>query len=159
MPPPNGNNGNPPYAGPLPNIGQPRAQYVEDWFVFGINALNMAPGANVNANIQIQADSDFKLIKLSVFSDIALAAQLSGTLVIPLVTVQIVDTGSGRQLFSQPIPIPALFGSGMLPHILPVPRIFKARTNIALQFANYDAAATYNIRMAFEGSKIFSLGS
>jgi hypothetical protein len=157
MAPPNGNRQ--PLAGPLPNLGAPQAQYVEDWFIYGINALAIAPGANVNANIQIQADSDFKLIKLSLMADIALASTTASTLVIPNATIQIVDTGSGRQLFFQPVPLGALFGTGSLPHILPVPRIFKARSNIALQFANYDAAVTYNIRMAFEGSKIFSLGS
>lgn len=156
--PPNGNTVGT-QAGPRVSLGQPQSQYVEDWFIYGINALAIAPAANVNANIQIQADSDFKLIKLSLMADIAAASQTASTLVIPNATVQIVDTGSGRQLFSQPIPLGALFGTGALPHILPVPRIFKARTNIALQFANYDAAVTYNIRMSFEGSKIFSLGS
>lgn len=148
-----------PQAGPLPNLGQPQVQYVEDWFVYGINTLAIAPAANVNANIQIQADSDFKLVKLSLMADIAAASTTISTLVIPNVTIQIVDTGSGRQLFSQPIPLGTIFGTAGLPHILPVPRIFKARTNIAMQFANYDAAVTYNVRMAFEGSKIFTLGS
>lgn len=154
---PNGTNRQ--LAGPLPNIGQPQVQYVEDWFIYGINVLAIAPGATVNSNIQIQADSDFKLIKLSMAADIAAAAFTVSTQPLPNVTMQLVDTGSGRQLFSGAVPLIALFGDGKLPHILPVPRIFKARSNIALTFANYDAAVTYNVRMAFEGSKIFSLGS
>ena len=136
----------------------PKVQYVKDWFIYRGQALALAPAAVANVNITIQADSDFELVKLAQMSDIAAAAQLSSTLVIPLVTMQLVDGGSGRQLFSDPIPMGAIFGGQGLPYILPVPRIFKARSNIALTLTNYDAGVTYNLRFAFMGAKIFALG-
>lgn len=145
-------------AGPLPSLRAPQVQYVEDFFVYEFDFAGIAPGATVNGNITIQADSDFKLTKLTQFTDIAAAGQDSGTLVVPLISLAIVDTGSGRQLFSAPVPVGAIFGNGTLPFILPVPRIFKARTNISLTFVNYDAANTYNLRTSFIGSKIFQIG-
>ena len=147
-----------PVAGPIPTPQSPQVQYVEDFFIYEFDFAGIAPGATVNGSITIQADSDFKLVKLAQFSDIAAAAQLSGTLVVPLISLSVIDTGSGRQLFSAPVPMGAIFGNGTLPFILPVPRIFKARTNISLTFVNYDAAATYNIRTCFIGSKIFQMG-
>lgn len=145
-------------AGPLPSPTQPNIQFVEDFFIYELDILAIGPGATANANIQIQADSDFKLVKITTMADIAAASQLEGTRVLPLVTLQIVDTGSGRQIFSSPVAMGALFGTGQLPFILPVPRIFKARTNISLSFTNYDAAVTYNLRNAFIGNKIFQQG-
>lgn len=147
-----------PVAGPLVSPQPPAVQYVEDFFIYEFDVLAIAPAATVNGNIQIQADSDFKLTKITLMADIAAAAQLESTVVIPLATLMVLDTGSGRQIFSAPVALGAIFGNGRLPFILPVPRIFKARTNISLAVVNYDAAVTYNIRMAFIGSKIFQMG-
>ena len=145
-------------AGPLVSATPPQIQYVQDWFIYEADALGLAPGITANIGIQIQADSDFKLVKLSMAADIAGAAQTESNMPMPNATLQILDTGSGRQLFSAPVPLNALFGSGRLPYILPVPRIFKARTNISLTVASFEAANTNNIRMAFHGNKIFQLG-
>lgn len=145
-------------SGPQSQREPPPVQYVEDWFIYGLNVLGLVTLATANANIQIDADSDFKLVKLGMMADIAAAEEEDATRIIPLVTMQMVDTGAGRNLFSTPIAMGAIWGNGGLPFILPVPRIFKARTNISLTFANYDVASTYNLRMAFIGNKIFAQG-
>jgi hypothetical protein len=131
--------------------------YVEDFFVYEAQTLALAALTSIPVNIQVQADSDFKLLKLTQFSDIATAVQTESTRVVPLVTLQLTDTGSGRALFSSPVPMGALFGDGRLPFILPIVRIFKARSNINLVFANYSAATTYNIYIALIGTKLFQL--
>ena len=147
-----------PTAAPISTVNAPRVQYVEDWFIYDLDITGLAAGGTDNQSILIQADSDFKLSKLMLMADIAHAAQTAANRVIPLCTMQIVDSGSGRQLFSNPVALGALFGDGTLPHILPVPRIFKARSSISITTVNYDAASTYNIRLAFEGTKLFTLG-
>lgn len=149
-------NGN--VAGPQAQNVRPTIQYVEDFFVYDLDIAALAAGGVNNANIQMQADSDFKLVKLGMMADIAAAAQTESSRVLPLCTLQLVDSGSGRQLFSAPVALGAIFGDGRLPFILPVPRIFKARTNIQLALTNYSAATTYNLRLALIGSKIFQLG-
>lgn len=134
-------------------------QYVEDYFVYQIDFSNLAPGGTSTGNINVQADSDFKWIKATYHANETNVSQQQSTRVIPLVTVQITDSGSGRQLFNNPVPIENVFGTGLLPFILPVYRIFKARSNIAVTLINFSAGSTYNIRLSFIGTKIFKLGS
>lgn len=133
-------------------------QYIEDYFVYELDFTGLASGTSANASIQIQADSDFKWIKATHESNIANAGQTNDTRVIPLVTIQITDTGSGRQLMSAATPIENIFGTGLLPFILPVPRIFRARSTLAVAVANFDAANTYNLRLSFVGTKLFKMG-
>ena len=145
-------------ASPLPTKTAPPVQFVEDWFTYEVDAAALAAGGIFNGNIQIQADSDFKLVKLAGICDIAGAAQTDSTRVVPLITMNIVDTGSGRTLMSAAAPWGSIVGSGPLPFILPVPRIFKARSNIAVTLTNYSVGTTYNVRLSLIGTKIFQLG-
>lgn len=154
IPPPSGRT-----IGPLPQRQEPQIQYVEDFFIYTLATLvPLVAGATFNGNITIQADSDFKAVKLMQFASIAGAAQTESSRVIPLVNMTILDTGSGRNLFSAATPLGALFGDGRLPFILPVPRIFKARTNIAIALSNFSAATSYDIVLAIAGAKIFQMG-
>jgi hypothetical protein len=142
---------------PVPSMPE---QFIEDWWIENVTVAALAQNAVANANIQVQADSAFKLIKLGLVADIAGAAITEATRPVPLVTMQLTDTGSGRNLFSAAVALGALFGNGPLPHILPVPRLFLPRSNIQLQFTNYSGGAgtTYNFRLALEGTKVFKLG-
>lgn len=144
-------------SGPLPSDQPPQRQYVKDFYVYGFNTVGgIAPAGTFIGNILIDADSDFQLVKLTQFSDIAAAGQTEATRIVPLVTMDIVDAGSGRKLFSTPQAMGAIFGNGDLPFILPVPRIFTARSSIAITLANFDAANSYNVRLAFIGAKLFA---
>lgn len=146
-------------SSPLPGPNAPSVQYVEDWFTYELDtAAALAAGGVFNGNINILADSDFKLIKLAGLADLAGAAQTDNSRVLPLVSINMTDTGSGRQLMSAAVPWGAIVGSGQLPFILPVPRIFKARSNIAVVITNYSAATAYNLRLSLIGTKIFQLG-
>lgn len=145
-------------AGPIPSPRQPPIQYVEDFFIYEINFLALAPGATANGVIQIDADSDFKWVKSTHVTDIAAAAININNMPMPLATVQILDGSSSRQLSSAPVPVPALFGTRGLPFILPVPKIFKARSSINITITSYEAANTNNIRLQFMGNKIYQQG-
>lgn len=134
--------------------GAPRVQFVEDWFIYELDFLGVGFGTTVNGNFQVQADSDFKLIKLTAWADDTAGANVAN----PLCTLQINDSGSGRNLFSNPVPVRNTFGQGDLPFILPIPRIFKARSNVAVALQNFAGAGAYNIRLSFIGTKIFQLG-
>jgi hypothetical protein len=127
-----------------------------DFYTYEAQALALGVAAPITDTIQIEADSNFILQKLSAFADLAAAAQLESTRIIPLVTVQLTDTGSGRNLMSNPIPIPSLFGTGALPFVLQNPRIFMRNTTIQVVFTNFSAATTYNLRLAFIGYKVYS---
>lgn len=115
----------------------------------------VAPTGTGNGSINIQADSDFVLQKLTYFADIAKAAQTENTRVIPLMSIQIRDTGSGRDIIENATPVSNIFGTGQLPFILPTKKLFLARSTIAITVTNFDAAVTYNLQLAFVGYKVF----
>lgn len=127
-----------------------------DFFVYTIAFAALAAGTSTQGAIQIQADSDFELQKLTHFSDIAAAAQTDSTRVIPLVTLQLTDTGNGRQMFSAPVAMGAIMGDGQIPFILQTSKIFTRNASVTVEVANYSAATAYNLRLMLIGSKIFS---
>ncbi len=130
-----------------------------DYFSYEEDFAGVGAGQSASGEILIQADSDFIWQKALFFADVAGAAQEAGTLVFPLMTVQIQDTGSGRLFFEQPVPVPSAFGVGALPFILPVPRLFLARSTVLIEVANFSNATTYNLRLTFAGTKAYPMGS
>lgn len=129
-----------------------------DYFVYTVNLGSLAVAAVANVNAAISADSDFWLTGLTVFSDLAGALQTEATRVIPLITLQITDTGSGRQLFSAATPIANITGYGALPYRLIHPRFFARSTTIQLTGTNYAVAGTTytNTYISLIGFKIFA---
>lgn len=118
----------------------------------------LAPAATNSVEINIETDSDFFWYKAAYFADLAAAAQTDATRVIPLVNVLITDGGSDRQLMRSAVPVPSIFGTGQIPFILPAPHQFKASSTISVQATNFDAAATYNLRLQLIGYKKFVKG-
>jgi hypothetical protein len=144
---------------PRPVSSRNRAQYTDDFFIYPISIGSLAAGAVFNGNIQIQADSDFEWIESTCFGwmDTATAPFTDGT-IMP-VNIQIVDSGSGRQLFNAPTPINSFAGTGKQPFILPVPRKFMARSTINIFATNADPTNKYDdIFLNFIGRKIFKFG-
>lgn len=127
-----------------------------DFFVYSIMFASLASGTASQGAIQIQADSDFELQKLTQFAyvDGDGATQTEATRVLPLVSVQIQDTGTGRSLFNAPLPVPALFGGGELPFILPTTKMFTRNASVAVQVNNF-GDDDYNLWLLLVGSKIF----
>lgn len=126
-----------------------------DFYVYEALATAIAVAGSANDTINIEADSDFILQKLTYEADLAGVAQTHATRIVPNVTVQITDTGSGRQLMQNPIPIPSIFGSGELPFILPNPRLFMRNSTIQVAFTSFEAAVTPTIRLSFIGYKVY----
>lgn len=130
---------------------------IKDFYIYRTTYDSLTFGTSQTDSFTVEADSDFMLHKLAAFADIAGAAQTSDTQVVPLATALITDTGSGRQLSSGAIPIPSYFGTGRLPFILPMPKLFLARSVVQVQVENFSASTDYNIKLAFIGYKIFRL--
>lgn len=131
---------------------------VQDFFTNIASVDSLAAGASQSVNVNIDADSEFVLLKMAYFADIAGAAQTEGTQVVPLVTVELVDSGSGRYLQSAPVPIDSTAGRGELPFVLPVPRSFSPNSTIRVTFTNYSNATTYtNLKLAMIGYKEFKV--
>lgn len=141
-----------------------------DFYIYEAQALALAASGNATDTIQIEADSNFILQKLSYFAvvnglnpDLTVATTIlfTGGLtaeqrILPLVTVQLTDTGSGRQLMQEGIPIPSMFGHEGLPYVLNNPRLFLRNTTIQVNFVNADTVNAYDIRLAFHGYKVYT---
>ena len=126
-----------------------------DWYVYNVLFTAIAPAAQQTANVAIEADANFILVKLSGFGSIADAAQTYQNRVVPLVTLQITDTGSGRNLLNGATAWSNIVGWGEIPYILPIRRKFKANSTIRVQAINFDVAVTYDLRLSFSGIKDF----
>jgi hypothetical protein len=126
------------------------------WFDAVVTAI--APAANQTTQINISADADFYCTHfLQWFNNHAsLTAINAATIVQPLVTVLMSDTGSSRSLMSAPIPIPAIAGNGQLPYRLQKPRLFQRTTSINFAFNNFDTALTYDGHFILGGFKVYS---
>lgn len=128
---------------------------IKDFYIYGVNFLNVSPGASPSQQLPIQADSDFELQKITFASDSAGGTQTDSTRVIPQCTLIITDTGSGRQLMNQAIDLTTFAGDGQNPFILLVPKIFRANTSINFVLHNYSSAQTYNVRLSLIGAKLY----
>lgn len=140
-----------------PPPGGPRV-IAEDFFTYTIQFQNLNSGDTSPGFIQIEADSDFLIQKLAYFSNFDNAQVTVQTQDVPLVTILIVDTGSGRQLMNAPVPLAALFGDGRLPYILPTPKLFTKNSRINVTLFNFGDEDYEDIWINFEGKKIFTTG-
>lgn len=130
---------------------------IKDFYVYEEDFFTLVAGASKTGSVNVQADSDFVLQKLTYSADINGGAVTDSSRVIPLVTVQITDTGSGRNVMETAVPVTNVFGSGEIPFILPQPKLFLARSTISISVANYSSNTTYNLRLSLIGHKIFRL--
>lgn len=128
--------------------------FVADHFVYRASVTNLAAGTSATSQIAIDADSDFIWTKTAYAGDIDGSPQTDSTRVIPLTRVAITDSGSGRNLQNQAVPIQSLAGHEGLPLNIVVPRVFTANSNVSVTFSNYSADDNYNnVELLFIGYK------
>lgn len=135
----------------------PKLQYVRDYYIYTAKIGNMAASAVVNTSLPISADADFEWIKSTAFATLNGGTAPFTNAQVTECAVLLTDSGSGRQLMSAAVPVSSIFGTGELPFINPLPRLFKANSNINLQVTNLSTSNSYNnIFLNFCGYKMFS---
>lgn len=141
------------------NIIPPRSTdgRVTSVYWYAVNVASITALASASANINFDADSVFVWTKTSYFVDLSAAAITDGARPIPLVTVQMTDTSSSRNLTSTAVPIDSLAGRmGSEPCILPIARAFMPSSTLRFTFTNYSAATTYtNLYFMLHGYKVY----
>lgn len=122
---------------------------------------SLANGASQQVTIQFDQNSSFNWLRTTYTVDLAGAAETESAIIVPLVTVQITDQGSGMSFMNAPIPVYSIAGAtGSLPYVLPTPQLIQPNASYVYQFANYSAGTTYtNLRLQFHGYRIFNSGS
>lgn len=133
---------------------------VKDFFIYTANFGALAVSATEQVNIKIEADSAFVVQKMTYFTtDGSTTQQTESSRIIPNVTIAITDTGSGRNLQNEAIPLTSLAGIGELPHILAQPKTFKPNSIIQTTITNLSSADTLaNLFVNYIGYKIFRIG-
>jgi len=122
--------------------------------------VTVTAGATATSSLSIEADSDFILTKLSYFAtDNAGTSVTYNTRIVPLVTVQLRDTASGRNLFDSEQPIANLFGSGEIPFIMPLQTTIRANSNVRASFTSLEASNDRRIFLSLIGFKLYRYGS
>lgn len=126
------------------------------WYSFPV-VSSLAASASSSQSISFDADSVFVWTKTTYFVDLSAAAMTDSTRPIPLITVQLVDTGSSRNLTSIAVPIDTLAGRmGSEPNILPVARAVMPNATFRVTYTNYSSATTYtNLYMVLHGYKVY----
>ena len=124
---------------------------IRDIFSYDLSMSGVAAAGTSQASFTVQSDSNF------LWQAGMMQCDTTGTPTpTPLITCVITDQGSGRQLSSGASLLPAWFGTGQLPFLLPTPRFFRAQTQVNVAITNYSAGTTYtNIKLTFMGTKFF----
>jgi hypothetical protein len=109
--------------------------------------------------IQFDNNSTFQWLRSFFTCDVSAAQFTESSQPIPLITVQITDTGNGMSFMNAPIPVYAVAGIFPgLPFILPTPQWIQPNASYALNFTNYDAAVNYtNLRFELIGVRYFNV--
>jgi len=128
---------------------------VSEFYTYAINFSSLGAGSAQSGTVNIEADSDFEIQKLTYMVDIAGGSVTASSRIIPLVDVTVTDQSSGRQLTNIAVPVTNIFGTGELPFILPTTKILAARAALGISVTNVSAGSTYNIKLAFVGRKIY----
>jgi hypothetical protein len=121
----------------------------------------LTAGITLNRNVAIQSDSHF-IARYSVVATYDTGPVLST--VTRALTVQFVDTGSGRFLFDDLVPIQCVCGgvmaspgNGNAPFIWPEPWLIRAGGTAQAQLRNISAATIDSVRMVLVGLKVYPL--
>jgi hypothetical protein len=154
-----------PSSSPLPGLPPPNTMPMapsDDFFdpardgsdimFYATSLASIANGVSQNSTIQIDSGVDFYWFASTYMVDIAGAVVTESTMVVPLVTVLINDTGSRKNLQNTPVPVFNLVGPGERPYRLVRPRLFRASSTINFTWANYSAGTTYtNLYLVLHG--------
>jgi len=109
--------------------------------------------------IQIQSDADF-VIAQTQYQYLVAGTPVTSPNTRPVPTaidVQLTDGGSNATLVNAAVPVPALFGDGLLPFILPVAKTLPAAStfqiNVTTNGITLDAANASVLTLIFTGEK------
>ena len=114
------------------------------------------PGSQLQDIISIEADANFYWTKTTVFGLIGGAAPTAAPAgVIPAATVQINDTGSGRNIFNEPVPLSDIAGQAGLPFVMDYPRLVMRNSTLQVTFTAISSQAYSDIYLTFVGFKVY----
>lgn len=101
----------------------------------------------------IAGDSDFFWTKFCAFAVVGSAATTRSADQLPAVTMLLVNTTTGRQYSSNPVPLPNMAGTAQFPFILPVITLWQSKSTIQVNLFNEGNVNYSNLHLSFIGVK------
>jgi hypothetical protein len=84
-------------------------------------------------------------------ANIAAASQTVSNKTAPLARVLITDSGSNEQFTNAAVDLENYSTNGNIINLFPYPRIISGRSTLTIQVTSYEASATLNLDIFFEG--------
>lgn len=130
-------------------------RHERDFFAYAVEALPLNAATVVTATFAVQNDSDFLAVCLT--GTARDTADPTTVFASPAITLQITDSGSGRNLFNRAVDWNNAIGPATLPFYLPYPKYIGRASTVTFTFTNLAAAGgqDYNVRLNVSGFKIF----
>lgn len=127
----------------------------KDFFVYRMDILAIAAaGGAGNGAFTVQSDSDFLITSIAAAVTDPAAPQ---TAVAPNgLTLELTDTGAGRNFQNGQLAFDTVVGTGQLPGYLPWPKFIDRASQVTGTVVNNQAAQAVDVRISFLGFKIFS---
>lgn len=129
-------------------------------YAYPVVFLNLTQGATVPGSLNIQANADFCLTKLSYHAILATGAQSVSSKNVALARLMIVDNGSGEQFFASAVDLETACGNDDNERgFLPYPRLIGGRSSLSLSLTGYQPTAeTYTVvNLTLEGLNVRTL--
>jgi hypothetical protein len=130
---------------------------LKDKFAYGLDFLPLAAATTTPLTINIEADSDFVIVSAQaiVTSTDNLTLQTFNPLL-----VDMRDTGSGRTFFNSARHFNTVFGTAEAPALwwrMGYVKRLRASSTLLVQLQNLDPANAFNVRLTFDGFKVFDI--
>lgn len=142
----------------MPDIDDQRYSF-RDFFTYTVglgSGATLAPGASTTLTFNIDGESDFFWDKATIFANIANDGTTYDANILPGVNITIVDTNSQRPLMNNPTPATNVFGTGLIPFILPIRKLFYSKATVKIQIQNITDDDTYTrLDFSFVGIKAY----
>lgn len=143
----------------MPDVDDPNRYEGQDYFTYAIGlatGVSLAPGNSTTLTFNIDGESDFFWDKASVMAMAASDGTTYANALKPSIYVTIVDTNSQRPVMNNPTPIANIFGTGELPFILPIRKLFFSKATVKITLQNYSDNSTYTqVDLSFIGIKAY----
>jgi hypothetical protein len=104
----------------------------------------------------VDASAPFLITHSMMHSDVGGVAVTISTMNWPNATIQLVDTGSNRQLMDIATPLGNIFGTSQFPYYWAEPKLMAANSQMQATITSQEAANTPNIRLTFGGYRLYS---
>lgn len=129
-------------------------------FDYAFTSVAIPANSSGSVSIVIDSDADFEAHALTYFSYITAdpSAQTDANRYIPIVSINIQDTGTSEFIFSQQVPINTVAGTGEQPAFLRKPRVFSSRSNVTLFYTNVQSVGV-TVSLVMRGLKLVGIAN